>query len=218
MLKDTYVHKGLRKSLIENLQKKGISSLPLLQAFQKVPRHFFLDSTFSKQAYQDIPFSIGNGQTISQPYTVAFQTQLLEVSPGDKVLEIGSGSGFQSCILLALGVDLYSLEVIPELHEKAKKMANLLNLDHRARFLLADGTQGFASKAPFHKILVTAGAPIVPSPLIEQLTIGGILVIPVGSERTQKMLRITKISEKQLKKEEFGDFCFVKLKGENGWK
>lgn len=217
MLKDTFAHKGLRKNLIDQLRLKGISSEEILDAFNRIPRHFFLDSAFSKQAYQDIPFSIGEGQTISQPFTVAFQTELLDVKPRQKVLEIGSGSGFQSCILLSLGVILFSIETIASLHKRAVRIVELMGLHRNAYFACSDGTLGWPAKAPFDRILVTAGAPSIPGILIEQLAIGGKLVIPVGDDKTQKMLRITRESEKTIRKEEFGNFSFVKLKGTNGW-
>jgi len=217
MLNDNYVHKGQRKQLVNALRQKGIHHPGILEAFERIPRHFFLDSAFANQAYQDKPFSIGEGQTISQPYTVAFQTQLLEIQPHEKVLEIGSGSGFQSCILLALQANLYSVEVIKTLHLRAKKMASLLNLEKQAHFYHTDGTKGLPKYAPYQKILVTAGAPIIPTPLIKQLAIGGKLVIPVGDSEQQVMLRITKERENAIRKEEFGHFSFVKLKGDHGW-
>ena len=213
---DTYRHKGLRKRLIEKLIDKGITQKEVLRAILKVPRHFFMDSAFVEHAYEDKAFGIGEGQTISQPYTVAFQTQLLDIKPNEKILEIGTGSGYQSSILLEMGVNLYSIEYNRKLYERSKRL--LLNMGYNAHFFCGDGTKGWESVSPFDKILVTAGAPVVPEALINQLKIGGKLVIPVGDLRTQKMLLITKHSSEEIKKEEFGNFSFVKLLGESGWK
>ncbi len=212
---DSYRHKGMRSRLVAHLQKKGITDLAILQAFGSVPRHFFIDTAFLEHAYEDKAFGIGEGQTISQPYTVAFQTQLLEVERGNKVLEIGTGSGFQSSILAELGARLYSVEVNRKLHNLARQ--RLQQLNYQATLVCGDGTRGLQTYAPYDRILVTAGAPVVPATLLEQLATGGILVIPVGDEKLQKMLKLVKTGDKQLRKEEHGDFSFVKLKGEKGW-
>ena len=214
-LEDTYRHKGLRKKLVDTLINKGISQKQVLRAILKVPRHNFMDTAFIGHAYEDKAFAIGEGQTISQPYTVAFQTELLELTPGEKVLEIGTGSGYQSCILLELESKLYTIEYNKVLFERAKKLLN--NMGYQAHFICGDGTKGLLSAAPYDKILVTAGAPDIPKSLLQQLKIGGMLVIPVGDTKFQKMLRITKIDEDKFEKREFGNFSFVKLVGESGW-
>lgn len=216
MLEDNYRHKGLRSNLVSELQQKGISDQRVLKAMDIVPRHFFMDSAFLSHSYQDKAFGIGEGQTISQPYTVAFQTALLQIKKSDNVLEIGTGSGYQAAILMSLGANLTSIEYNKNLHLKAKKILQLMNF--KGRCVFGDGSKGYPNFAPYHKILVTAGAPTIPTDLINQLTIGGMLVIPVGDAAKQKMLRLTKISDTKVKKEAFGDFSFVKLIGENGWK
>lgn len=214
-LQDSYIHKGQRNALVEQIKKKGIKDPAVLHAMQTFPRHFFFDSALHSHAYEDKAFPIGEGQTISQPYTVAFQTELLQVKPGDTVLEIGTGSGYQASILYLMGAEVHSIEFNKKLHEKAKKF--LPGLGVQIHFYLGDGSKGLSQKAPFDKILVTAGAPVVPSPLTEQLKVGGILVIPVGSRNTQKMLRLTKKSEDQIIREEFDKFSFVPLLGDKGW-
>jgi protein-L-isoaspartate(D-aspartate) O-methyltransferase len=208
-MQDTYRHKGLRKQLIEELRVKGISDQRILDAFFAVPRHYFLDLVFEQQAYSNMAFQIGAGQTISHPYTVAFQTDLLQVNKGDKILEIGTGSGFQTCILCELGAKVVSIERQRELFVKAKHVIHHLN--HNPRLFFGDGYKGQPTYAPFDKILVTCGAPFVPEALLQQLTIGGILVIPLGSGSVQEMQRITRISETEFKTEEFGDFSFVPM-------
>ncbi len=206
----------MRNKLTDELQNKGIRDIAVLKAINAVPRHFFFEKAFLEHAYEDKAFPIGEGQTISQPFTVAFQSQLLELQHGDKVLEIGTGSGYQACVLCELKAEVYSIEVIQSLHLSAKKMLAALN--YKANLFIGDGTLGLNKYAPYDKIIVTAGAPMIPDSLIDQLKIGGILVIPVGQDKTQKMVRIRKISEKTLEKEELGDFSFVPLKGEKGWK
>lgn len=215
MLEDSYRHKGLRKKLVELLVQKGISNSEILNAINKVPRHFFLDQAFENHAYEDKAFPIGNGQTISQPYTVAFQTQHLEIKKGDKVLEIGTGSGYQTCILLEMHSNVYTIEYIQELHVKTKYFLN--SLGYRPNMFCGDGTLGLPQFAPFDKIIVTAGAPTVPDVLIDQLNINGILVIPVGDKNEQKMLKITKVNQNQINIEEFKGFSFVPLVGKKGW-
>lgn len=214
MLEDNYKQRGLRNKLVRILQNKGIKSPAVLAAINKVPRHFFFENALLEHAYQDKAFPIGEGQTISQPYTVAFQTEKLEIQPGDKVLEIGTGSGYQACILLELGAKVYTIEYNRVLYEKTKVF--LPQISYRPYFFYGDGTKGLPAKAPFNKILVTAGAPVVPDALIEQLTEGGILVIPVGDREKQAMVRLTRKNGKILK-EEFANFAFVPLLGEKGW-
>jgi protein-L-isoaspartate(D-aspartate) O-methyltransferase len=215
MFPDTYKHRGLRNKLVRIIRGKGITDPAVLDAVARVPRHVFFDEALLDHAYQDKAFPIGEGQTISQPYTVAFQTQLLKVRPGDKVLEVGTGSGYQACILLELGARLYTIEYNRKLSELAKKMLD--GMGYHPHFIVGDGSKGYPAKAPFDRILVTAGAPSVPDTLTDQLAEGGILVIPVGDRDRQKMIRITRQSGK-LHKEEFDYFAFVPLLGEKGWK
>ena len=215
MYQDDYKHKGMRKSLIRILVQKGITDQRVLQAIQEVPRHYFFEKAFLEQAYQDKAFPIGEGQTISQPYTVAFQSQLLEVKPGEKVLEIGTGSGYQCCVLLELGARVYTIEYVRKLHERSKNM--LTRMGYQAVFVHGDGSRGLPSHAPYDKIIVTAGAPMVPNDLLRQLAVGGKLVIPVGDDKQQKMLRLTKQNESTIMKEEYDFFSFVKLRGAQGW-
>jgi protein-L-isoaspartate(D-aspartate) O-methyltransferase len=197
------------------LEKKGIEDKKLLKAFGKVPRHFFFDETFWNQAYKDIAFPIGEGQTISQPYTVAYQTQLLHITKGDKVLEIGTGSGYQVCILMELGADVYTIERQEKLYERAKQV--LPYMGYKPKFFLGDGSTGLPQHAPYDKIIVTAGAPTVPEELLKQLKVGGILVIPVGGEETQKMVTVLKTGENQFEKHELDTFRFVPLVGDKAW-
>lgn len=213
---DTYKNKGARKKLIELLAGKGITDKAVLQVMLQIPRHYFFDKTFESHAYDDKAFPIGEGQTISQPYTVAYQTQLLHVQPGDRILEIGTGSGYQTCVLAALGAQVFSIERHEALHVKAQKM--LTQLNYKATLLCGDGTKGWPEHAPFDKIIVTAGAPVVPKQLAMQLAIGGILVIPVGNEKEQQMLSVVRKSERSFEKIVLEQFKFVPLIGENGWK
>ncbi|WP_179945307.1 protein-L-isoaspartate(D-aspartate) O-methyltransferase [Rufibacter tibetensis] len=216
MLLDTYRHKGMRKGLVRLVHEKGIRDIKVLKALETVPRHFFFDKAFLEQAYQDKAFPIGEGQTISQPYTVAYQTELLEVELQDKVLEIGTGSGYQCSILLQLTPNVYTIEYNEVLFHKAQKQFQLMGLTPFT--FLGDGSEGLPQHAPFTKILVTAGAPIIPKTLLRQLTLGGKLVIPVGDTGLQKMLRITRVGEDEFTKEEFDNFKFVPLLGKQGWK
>lgn len=213
---DSYRHKGMRRSLVRIVSEKGIRDPRVLDAIGRIPRHFFFEKAFLEHAYQDKAFPIGEGQTISQPYTVAFQTELLALQPGDKVLEIGTGSGYQCCVLLEMGVRVYTIEYIHKLHERAKVMLNQMGYKG-ATFVHGDGSKGLPAYAPYDKIIVTAGAPTVPNALLQQLRIGGVLVIPVGDEKLQKMLRLTKESDSKIRKEEFSGFSFVKLRGAQGW-
>ena len=214
--KDTYKHRGKRKALVQTIESKGIVDLRVIEAVNKVPRHFFFDPAFLEHAYQDKAFPIGEGQTISQPYTVAFQTELLKIERGDKVLEIGTGSGYQACILLELGAKVFTIEYNRILYERTRKF--LPQIGYKPVFKCGDGTNGWPNHAPFDKIIVTAGAPTIPKALIDQLKPGGILVIPVGSRNRQVMVRLTKESKLKLKKEEFNYFAFVPLLGDKGWK
>lgn len=207
-MNDNFKHKGLRNKLVEEIRAKGIRDDRVLAAIGKIPRHLFLDQVFLQFAYEDKAFPIGAGQTISQPYTVAFQTQLLEIEKGDKVLEIGTGSGYQSCVLLELGAKVFTIERQKSLYNKTKNF--LPELGYNPKFFYGDGYKGLPAYAPFDKILVTAGAPSVPEPLIEQLAPGGMLVIPVG-EDSQVMLRIIKKPNGEIVKEEHGLFRFVPL-------
>jgi protein-L-isoaspartate(D-aspartate) O-methyltransferase len=213
---DDYRHKGLRKKLTKEIEDKGISDRSVLRAIQTVPRHYFLDSAFLEQAYMDKALQIGEGQTISQPFTVAFQTQLLEMKEGDRVLEIGTGSGYQASILCEMGAKVYSVERIKSLHKSASSMLKLLG--YKAELFVGDGTLGLNTFAPFSKIIVTAGAPMPPEPLLEQLELGGIMVIPIGDGKLQHMIRYKKDLKGNIVKEEHGTFRFVPLLGEKGWK
>lgn len=206
---DTYRHQGLRNQLIRAIQKKGICDPAILAAMEKVPRHFFFDSSFLEYAYEDQPFPIGAGQTISQPYTVAFQSSLLNISKGDKVLEIGTGSGYQACILAELGAKVFSIERQKTLYDKTRNLLTEMGYQ-RIKLFYGDGYKGLLSFAPFDKVLVTAAAPYIPEPLIQQLKPGGILVIPVGDD-VQIMTTIHKISETEVHKQEHGNFRFVPM-------
>ena len=207
--------RGLRNKLVKKLREKGIRDDAVLAAIGRVPRHVFFENALVDHAYQDKAFPIGEGQTISQPYTVAFQTEKLEVKPRDKVLEIGTGSGYQACILVELGAKVYTIEYNRNLFEIAKEM--LPRLGYKPYFFHGDGSKGLPSKAPFDKILVTAGAPVVPAALTDQLAENGVLVIPVGDREKQRMLQIRKKNGKLIRTE-FSDFAFVPLLGQEGWK
>ncbi len=213
---DDYKHKGARKKLIELLEKKGIKDKAVLKAMLHIPRHFFFSKTFESHAYDDKAFPIGEGQTISQPYTVAYQSQILQVNKNDKILEIGTGSGYQAAVLLEMGARVYSIERQEKLHLRSKLI--LKKLGYNAQLKYGDGTKGWSEYAPFDKIIVTAGAPVIPKMLLAQLKIGGIMVIPVGDEKTQRMLSIVKTGEKTFKQIELDHFAFVPLVGEEGWK
>lgn len=213
---DNYREQGARKRLVDVLRKKGIGDEQVLEAIGSVKRHYFFDETFWNKAYQDIAFPIGEGQTISQPYTVAYQTELLHIRKGDKVLEIGTGSGYQTCILLELGANVYTIERQEKLYHRTKFV--LPNeMGYKANFFLGDGSIGKAEHAPYDKIIVTAGAPTVPEVLLKQLNIGGILVIPVGDEETQKMVTILKVGENDYEKIVLDTFRFVPLVGDKAW-
>tara|TARA_R110002049_G_scaffold12629_5_gene56345 strand:+ start:20583 stop:21224 length:642 start_codon:yes stop_codon:yes gene_type:complete len=208
-LKDTFKHKGLRQQLVNVLIAKGIKNEAVLNAIGNIPRHLFMDSGFLDHAYQDKAFPIGADQTISQPYTVAFQTELMEVKKGDKVLEIGTGSGYQTAVLCELGAKVWSIERQKELFKKTSKF--LPKLGYRAKKLIfGDGYKGLKEEAPFDSIIVTAGAPFVPKPLLSQLKIGGRLVIPVGDD-VQIMTLFIRKGQKEFEQEEYGEFRFVPL-------
>lgn len=215
MLEDNYKQRGLRNKLVKIIRNKGISDERILDAIAKVPRHVFFDNALLEHAYQDKAFPIGEGQTISQPYTVAFQTEKLEIKPGDKILEIGTGSGYQACILMELGAKVYTIEYVQKLYERTKSF--LPKLGYKPYFFLGDGSKGLPAKAPFDKIIVTAGAPVVPAALTDQLKEDGILIIPVGDRERQAMVRVIK-KDGKLIKEEFQNFAFVPLLGKDGWK
>lgn len=214
MVEDDYKHRGLRNKLVKKLAEKGIKDSRVLEAIGRVPRHVFFENALLDHAYQDKAFPIGEGQTISQPFTVAFQTEKLEIKPGDKVLEIGTGSGYQACVLLEMGAKVYTIEYNRVLFEKTRDFLPFLG--YKAFFFHGDGSKGLRAKAPYNKIIVTAGAPVVPQALTDQLAEGGILVIPVGNREKQAMLRIRKMKGK-LYTEEFENFAFVPLLGEDGW-
>ncbi len=212
---DNYRERGARKKLAEKLKERGIQDKQVLAAIARVPRHYFFDETFWPQAYKDIAFPIGDGQTISQPYTVAYQTELLHIRKGDRVLEIGTGSGYQTCILLELGATVYTIERQENLFNRSKQV--LPHMGYQANFFCGDGSRGISEHAPYDKILVTAGAPFVPEALLKQLRIGGILVIPVGDEKLQKMLTVLRVSETDYEKFELDTFRFVPLVGDQAW-
>lgn len=211
MTEDTYRAKGLRKLLVEQLRNKGITDETVLAAINEVPRHVFLDSSFVELAYQDQAFPIGSGQTISQPHTVAFQSQLLQVEKGMKVLEIGTGSGYQACVLAAMGAKVFSIERQRNLYFKTKDI--LEQLPFKVKTFLGDGFDGLPSYAPFDRIIITAGAPDIPKALVAQMKPNAIMVIPMDNPNGegQTMLRITKLEDGTLKKVSFGEFRFVPM-------
>lgn len=208
-MRDTEKHQGLRNQLVKLLEQKGITDKNVLESIRKIPRHLFLESGFEQYAYQDKAFPIGAGQTISQPYTVAFQSQLLEVKKEDKILEIGTGSGYQTAVLCTMGAKVYSVERQNELFKTTSLLLPKLGI--RPKHLsFGDGYKGLPNYAPFDSIIVTAGAPIIPKPLMAQLKIGGRLVIPLG-EKEQIMTLLIRKNETQFEKHEFGEFRFVPL-------
>ena len=208
-MKDTAKHQGLRNQLVKLLQEKGIMDKNVLNAINKIPRHLFLNSSFEDYAYQDKAFPIGAGQTISQPYTVAFQSQLLEIKKDDKILEIGTGSGYQTAVLCLMGAKVFSIERQNELFKQTSALLPKLGI--RPKHLsFGDGYKGLPNHAPFDSIIVTAGAPTIPKPLMAQLKVGGRLIIPVG-DKNQIMTMLIRKNETQFEKHEFGDFKFVPL-------
>lgn len=206
-LTDSYRHKGMRKRMVDALRQRGISDEAVLAAMGAVPRHFFLEKAFVEHAYEDKAFPIGCEQTISQPFTVAYQTVLLNIKNGDQVLEIGTGSGYQAAILAVLGAKVFTVERQEGLYFQTKKLLEELGFK-TVKCFFRDGSKGLAEKAPFDKIIVTAGAPVIPEPLKAQLAVGGILVIPVG-ESVQQMLKITRISATEFQEERLDNFRFV---------
>jgi protein-L-isoaspartate(D-aspartate) O-methyltransferase len=219
-VQDTYRHKGLRKVLVEMLRENSFNREPVtdeavLAAIGKIPRHFFLDPAFVEFAYLDKAFQIGCGQTISQPYTVAFQSQLLEIKPRDKVLEIGTGSGYQACVLSELGAKVFTIERQRELFDKTSVL--LPKMGYEPKMFYGDGYKGLPKLAPFHKIIVTCGAPFIPDDLVEQLKPGGMMVIPVGGAEYQKMLRLIKKQDGFCVVEDHGDFVFVPMLKDKKW-
>jgi len=211
---DSYRHKGLRRKLVDSIRSKGIADEEVLGALDRVPRHLFMDSSFINFSYTDKAFPIAAGQTISQPYTVAFQTQLLDVKKHHKVLEVGTGSGYQTAVLLELGARVYTIERQRQLFLDAQKTLGPLN--YKPAFFYGDGYEGLPSFMPFDRILVTAAAPKIPQSLLDQLAIGGILVIPEGDSRGQRMIRVKRETEDQFQRSEHGHFSFVPLlRGKN---
>ncbi|MEN9525114.1 MAG: hypothetical protein RLZZ256_498 [Bacteroidota bacterium] len=213
---DTLRHQGLRNKLIAQLEAKGIKDPQVLAAMGKVPRHFFLDIGFDELAYTDRSFPIEAGQTISHPYTVAYQTELLQVSKWSKVLEVGTGSGYQAAVLAEMGAQVFTIERQSELFEQRKKFKWLMDTYRLIKFFYGDGYAGQPTFAPFDRILITAGAPAVPEGLIPQLKVGGVLVVPVGEGDAQRMHRIVRVSESEIKQDVFDEFSFVPmLKGKS---
>jgi protein-L-isoaspartate(D-aspartate) O-methyltransferase len=212
---DSYKHKGLREKLIRTMMEKGLKDEAVLAAMRKVPRHAFVESAFTEAAYEDRPLPIGDGQTISQPLTVGFQSSMLDVKPGMKVLEIGTGSGYQAAVLCEMGAKVFSVERIRVHYQKA--MALLEELGYKLRLKWGDGTLGWSQYAPFDRILVTAASPSVPEALKKQLTIGGKLIIPVGELDRQQMAIVTRISDSEWQIVKDGYYQFVPLLGKQGW-
>lgn len=207
---DTYRHKGLRKKLVETVKSKGITDEKVLHAIERIPRHFFLDSAFDEVAYEDKAFPILEKQTISQPYTVAYQTQLLEVKPFDKVLEIGTGSAYQACVLADMGAQVYTVERQKKLFDSNKSFAFIKKYPN-IKFFYGDGYEGLPTFAPFDKVLITAAAPEIPQKLVDQMKPGGMMVIPVGTGGVQVMKRFIKQQDGSLKEEVYDRFSFVPM-------
>jgi protein-L-isoaspartate(D-aspartate) O-methyltransferase len=206
---DAPKHKGQRRAMVSYLKEKGIGNQKVLDVFKSVPRHLFLDSTLESHAYEDKAFPIGAEQTISHPYTVAFQTELLQVNSGMKILEIGTGSGFQTAILIALGAEVYTIERQLELYRKCDRHFSIYPPGPK-KLIYGDGYKGYLKEAPYDRIIVTAGAPEIPKELLKQLKVGGILVIPVGEEQ-QKMIVLERKGTKEFHQTVYGDFQFVPL-------
>ncbi|MDC0099501.1 MAG: protein-L-isoaspartate(D-aspartate) O-methyltransferase [Crocinitomicaceae bacterium] len=206
---DSFKYQGMRRQLVRELSDRGIKSKQVLDCFEAIPRHYFLDNAFAEQAYSNTAFQIGSGQTISHPYTVAYQTELLDIQKGEKILEIGSGSGFQTCVLCEMGAKVFSIERHKELHLKAKNIVR--QLKYNARLSFGDGYKGLPTFAPFDKIIITCGAPDIPEELVNQMKVGGIMIIPIGEGVEQQMKKIVKISEGEITIEDFGVFKFVPM-------
>lgn len=209
-LEDNYRHQGLRKKLVETIRSKGIQSRNVLKAMNNLPRHFFFESSFLEFSYDDKPFPIGAGQTISQPYTVAFQTQLMEVQKGDKILEIGTGSGYQSCVLALMGAKVFTIERRKSLYQRAKIFLPEIGFN-TIKVFYGDGFAGLPTFAPFDKILITAAVSFIPDVLLDQLKPGGLMVLPLGDEEVQTMTVIHKTPDGELEKEKHGAFRFVPM-------
>lgn len=209
---DTWRHKGMRSKLVETLREKGISDENVLKAIETVPRHFFMDTAFDDIAYQDRAFPIAEGQTISQPYTVAYQTQLLEIKPFDKVLEIGTGSGYQACILAEMGARVFTIERQKKLYDSFKTFF-FKSAYPAIKFFYGDGYEGLPTYAPFDKVIVTAAAPYIPEKLLQQLKTGGYMVVPIGGKEGQRMFRIIKRGEGKYENEVYDNFSFVPMLG-----
>ncbi|MDX1954754.1 MAG: protein-L-isoaspartate(D-aspartate) O-methyltransferase [Chitinophagaceae bacterium] len=207
---DTYRHKGLRRKLVDGIREKGITDDRVLNAIDSIPRHFFLDSAFDELAYEDRAFPIGEDQTISQPYTVAYQSQLLEVKPFDKVLEVGTGSAYQACVLAKMGAQVFTIERQRKLFDNNRAFQHLKSYPS-IKFFYGDGYEGLPTYGPFDRILITAAAPVIPPKLIEQLKPGGMMVLPLGAGEVQQMMRLTKEENGALKEEVFDRFSFVKM-------
>lgn len=207
---DTYRHKGMRRKLVDGIREKGINDERVLTAIDSIPRHFFLDSAFDEVAYEDRAFPIGEDQTISQPYTVAYQTQLLEVKPFDKVLEVGTGSAYQACVLAKMGAQVYTIERQRKLFDNNREFKYLKSYPS-LKFFYGDGYEGLPTYGPFDRILITAAAPVIPPKLIEQLKPGGMMVLPLGAGEVQQMMRLTKGENGAIKEEVFDRFSFVKM-------
>ncbi len=209
-MKDTFRYQGLRKRLVSELAAAGIKDKKVLDAIEKIPRHYFMDSTFEEDAYENKPFPIGRGQTISNPYTVAYQTELLELKEGDKVLEIGTGSGYQAAVLAELKAKVYSIERHQPLSDQAKKVLEFAGYGDVQAFF-GDGFAGLPLEAPFDKILITAAAPEIPNQLLQQLKINGVIIIPFGEGDRQQMIRIKRLGNSDYEKETFDYFTFVPM-------
>jgi protein-L-isoaspartate(D-aspartate) O-methyltransferase len=213
---DSWRHKGMRGKLVETLREKGITDERVLKAIGDVPRHYFMDTAFDDIAYQDRAFPIGEGQTISQPYTVAYQTQLLEIRPFDKVLEIGTGSGYQACVLAQMGAHVFTIERQKKLYDSFRTFFFKSSYP-TIKFFYGDGYQGLPTYAPFDKVIITAAAPYIPEKLLGQLKTGGWMVVPVGGREGQRMFRVVKTSEKNFEQEVYDNFSFVPmLEGKKG--
>ena len=213
---DSWRHKGMRSKLVDTLREKGITDERVLKAIEAVPRHFFMDTAFDDIAYQDRAFPIGEGQTISQPYTVAYQTQLLEIRPFDKVLEIGTGSGYQACVLAQMGAHVFTIERQKKLYDSFRTFF-FKSAYPTIKFFYGDGYQGLPTYAPFDKIIVTAAAPYIPEKLLEQMKQGAFMVVPVGGKEGQRMFRVIKQSANDFEQEVYDNFSFVPmLEGKKG--
>ena len=208
-LTDSYRHQGLRKLMLKELAELGIHDERVLEAMEKLPRHFFMEGAFLEFAYENKAFQIGAGQTISQPFTVAFQTQLLQLNKGDKVLEIGTGSGYQCGVLCQMGAKVTSIERQKLLHSNAKAL--LTQLKYRPNLFYGDGFKGKSVFAPFDKVIVTCGAPHIPEELVHQTKVGGRLVIPLGKDGVQEMVLLEKVSDNELVRTNYGKFSFVPM-------